>query len=276
MKIKVLVVLAIVGVAGFVLLTPYNHVVHDANFKTRLRYSKISDAIQHFAWDHDNVPSRLSELIPRYVNGEQISIFYPPQQLPVGWSNNPELVDSTSDCVYVGSSGISREVVAYQRTKETNRPDENPVLVIPAMGGVVSVSPLQLDNLLHSTDSDILERFREERVQYYQCDLHGSLNVYREKFGAYPLGNNADVSRALRGNNPAKEQFPFNFTIQRTASGEDLDPWGTPYFLRSDGYTVQMKSAGRNRKFDTLTSSNYDDTCFTITNGAISGSDTRF
>ena len=111
---------------------------------------------------------------------------------------------------------------------------------------------------------------------YYQCNLHGSLNLYREKFGAYPRGNNADISRALRGDNPAKEQFAFTFTIERSASGEDLDPWGTPYLLQSDGFKVQMKSAGRNRKLDTLTSSNYDDMCFTITNGSIMGSDTRF
>lgn len=276
MKIKVFVVLVVVSVVGFWLLRPYNHIVHDANFKTRLRYSKISDAIQHFVWDHDTVPSRLSELIPQYVSGEQISIFYPPQQLPVGWSNNPGLVDSNSDCVYVGPSGISHEVVAYQLTKESNRPNEGKILLIPAMGGVVSVSPLQLENLLHSTNSDILERFREERVQYYQCNLHATLNGYRLKFGAYPPGNNADVSRALRGDNPAKEQFPFTFTIQRNTSGEDLDPWGTPYFIQSDGVKVQMKSAGRNRKFDALTSSNYDDLCFTITNGAVIGSDTRF
>jgi hypothetical protein len=148
--------------------------------------------------------------------------------------------------------------------------------IIPPGGGVYDVTELELHQLLHTNESDVLERLHKERVIYYEANLHASLNSYRIDFGSYPRGDNASVTRVLCGENPTKTQYHSSYVQERNSHGEDLDPWGMPYFIKSDGNKVQIKSAGSNRKFDEIGSTNYDDICFSVTNGSVIGDDSKF
>ncbi|HVU28505.1 MAG TPA: type II secretion system protein GspG [Verrucomicrobiae bacterium] len=184
-------------------------------------------------------------------------------------------MDIFSDCIYLGTSGIPHEVTAYEREKDGNTNREKLTIIFPHGGGT-HVTKQELDDLLSTNDCALLEYFRKEQVTYYEANLHASLNFYRIDFGSYPRGDNASVTKVLCGDNPKKEQYHSSYKQERNSNGEDLDPWGTPHLIKSDGNKVQIKSAGRNRAFDQIGSTNYDDICFSIANGSVIGDDTKF
>jgi hypothetical protein len=87
-----------------------------------------------------------------------------------------------------------------------------------------------------------------------------ALQKYKEHVGAYPVGSNAEVARALSGRNPknviiavARKQIELN------DKGEFVDPWGTPLALYFSGSSVLVRSAGPNRRFDDSTIKDGDD-----------------
>jgi hypothetical protein len=283
MKVLRVTIIALVCMTLYLGLRPGHVKDHSPEFATVIRLNKIGNAIEHYSYDHDNqLPAKLSALVPNYIGVDQLSLFYPPdllnsriKGLPSDWKSKPELVDTFSDCVYLGTVGISRQIIAYEREGEWNRADGQ-LHIIPPHGGLNAVTKAELDELLHASDSAVLERMRKQRVTYYEANLHASLNWYRIDFGSYPHGDNAAVTRVLRGENPSKKQYHSGYEQERNAHGEDLDPWGTPYLIASDGSTVRIKSAGSNRQFDQLDSTNYDDICFSITGGSLDGTDTKF
>jgi hypothetical protein len=263
---------------------PHHKPKHGGGFERSLRFSKIGNAIEKFTWDHrGQLPAKLSDLVPRYISRDQQSVFYPPEMLipstkslPPDWDHKPELTDTLSDCVYLGATGVPCEVIAYERDGKWNHAPTAKRQIIPPSGGVYPVTKLELEELLHTNRSAVLERMRKERVVYYEANLHASLNSYRIDVGTYPRGDNASVTRVLRGENPARKQYHCSYEQERNSHGEDLDPWGTPYLIESDGNRVRMKSAGSNRKFDQVGSLDYDDICFSIAGGSVIGDDNKF
>jgi len=224
---------------------------HNLKYAPILRFAKIGAALQHYAWDHnDQLPATLTDLVPRYISNDELS-----------------------DCVYIGAAGIPSEVIAYQR--ETKQAANERQILSPGFG-VHTVTASELEQLLLGTESPALDRLRRDSVTYYEANLHASLNCYRTKLGSYPAGDNPSVTGALRGRNPAEERFHSSYKEERNSHGEELDPWGSPYWIESDGNRVRVKSAGINRQFDPLSSSQYDDICFTIAGGSVSGDDTKF
>lgn len=279
MKTQHIVVLMLFCVAVFYcLLTPRHSQIHSASFEKMKRFSKIAGALEKYSYDHDDqLPSKLSELFPQYIGTNELSVFYPQnsKNLPPSWNSKPELVDSFSDFVYLGTTGILHEVIAYEREGNGNTNVAKLNIIFPHGGGT-TITKKEIDDLLSTNDCELLEYFRKEQVTYYEANLHASLNVYRDDFRTYPQGDNASVTKILRGDNPKKEQYHSSYKQERNSSGEDLDPWGTPYLIKSDGNKVQIKSAGKSRTFDQIGSTNYDDICFSIANGSVIGDDTKF
>jgi hypothetical protein len=207
------------------------------------------------------LPQKLSDLVPTYINNESLSIFYAREEqpkLPSTWKGNPQLVDSKSDCVYLGAAGLKQEILVYESPGRRISGANNNLHVIPPGGGVVSLSLPELTDLLGNKYSSVLDRMRANRVMYYEADLHASLNSYRLDFGSYPKGDNIAVTGVLRGQNPTKKQYHSSYPQERTERGADLDPWGTPYWIESDGDTVRIKCATTNHVM-----------CLTVTRGAI-------
>jgi len=90
-------------------------------------------------------------------------------------------------------------------------------------------------------------------------DLFYALQKYKEYTGTYPTGNNAEVVKALGGNNPMKVIVDIGRHKNLNSKGELVDPWGTPYRIYFSGEGILVRSAGPNKRFDDSTVQNADD-----------------
>ncbi|HWD20538.1 MAG TPA: type II secretion system protein GspG [Verrucomicrobiae bacterium] len=238
-------------------------------FETVTRYNVIGNAIVHYSWDHgDQLPQKLSDLVPGYISKENLSLLYArdkQSQLPSNWRENPQLIDTNSDCIYLGAAGLQREILVYENPDPLNPEPTRRFHVIPPGGGVVSMTASELKALLGNRASATLDRMRGSRVMYYEANLHAALNSYRLDFGYYPKGETIAVTGVLRGQNPTKKQYHSSYPQERNDRGEDLDPWGKPYWIESDGDTVRIKCATTNHVM-----------CLTVTKGATVADDKPF
>jgi len=246
-------------------------------FGTVRRFSAIARALQRSAWESGGrLPSKLSDLVPRYIPADGLSLFHPPcaggdgeNGLPPDRDVKPGLADGYSDCVYLGAPGIPRGLIAHERSGPRR-------CVITPDFGTHHMSESNLNIVLRSDGGEVLEGLRADRASIYGYNLSASLNAYHMKLGAYPRGDNASVIRALLGENPKGIRLHFRHESEKSAQGEDLDPWGTPYQIESDGNVVRIKSAGKNRTFDRVGAEGYDDICCSIAGGSPFSSDEKF
>ena len=75
------------------------------------------------------------------------------------------------------------------------------------------------------------------------------LREYRRAYGEFPVGSNADITRALRGDNQKKIIFVTENEASISARGEILDAWQTPYFFHQlSGTRMEIISAGPDRR----------------------------
>lgn len=88
-----------------------------------------------------------------------------------------------------------------------------------------------------------------ENVRQAIEDLDIVIRDFRNALGGNPVGDNAEITRALRGENlrQLKLKLPGNSPLN--ASGELCDIWGTPYFFHQlSGKQMEIRSAGPDRK----------------------------
>lgn len=91
--------------------------------------------------------------------------------------------------------------------------------------------------------------------------IRRDLQILDELFGAFhtnfprlgnPVGENAEITAALTGANPAKFVFISPRHRAINARGELCDRWGTPFrFHQVSGTQMEIRSAGPDRKFAT-------------------------
>ena len=77
------------------------------------------------------------------------------------------------------------------------------------------------------------------------------LFVYRSNFPAKgnPVGNNAEITSVLAGNNKLSLILISPNHPAINASGELCDRWGTPYFFHAEsGFKMKIRSAGPDKK----------------------------
>ena len=80
--------------------------------------------------------------------------------------------------------------------------------------------------------------------------MRRAIRNYGSRFGGNPVGTNLEITRALAGQNPG----PVNFInaddgLCVNASGELVDPWGTPFFFHQlSGTEMEIHSAGPDKK----------------------------
>lgn len=90
-------------------------------------------------------------------------------------------------------------------------------------------------------------------------NLFYALQQYKEKVGSWPSGNNADIAKALLGNNSKNLIILVGRKQDLNSKGEFVDPWGTPLRIYFSGDGVLVRSAGPNKRFDDSTVLNPDD-----------------
>ena len=90
-------------------------------------------------------------------------------------------------------------------------------------------------------------------------NLFYALQQYKENVGSWPVGNNAEIAKALNGNNPKNLIILVGRKQDLNSKGEFVDPWGTPLRIYFSGEGILVRSAGPNKRFDDSTVLNPDD-----------------
>jgi hypothetical protein len=90
-------------------------------------------------------------------------------------------------------------------------------------------------------------------------NLFAGLQQYKEHVGSYPVGGNAQVAKALMGQNSKNVIILVNRKTRVNEKGEFVDPWNTPLKIYFADNTVLIRSAGPNRRFDDSSSREFDD-----------------
>ena len=81
-----------------------------------------------------------------------------------------------------------------------------------------------------------------------------AVHNYHDVFGENPVGNNAEITAALRGNNPRQVNFiREDADLRVNEKGEMIDAYGTPFFFHQvSGSIMEIRSAGQDRKLWTF------------------------
>jgi len=104
-------------------------------------------------------------------------------------------------------------------------------------------------------------RDRGKRIDTEARALQVALSQYKEQFGQFPSGDTRAVCRSLSGDNPKGIRFIEWRRQSTTPEGDFLDPWGTPYMIYFSGDMPLIRSAGKNKLFDSSEQKGADD-CF--------------
>lgn len=77
-------------------------------------------------------------------------------------------------------------------------------------------------------------------------NMRTAIRDYGSMFGGNPVGNNAEITRALNGDNPKQAKFLRpDSGLRINGKGELIDPWGTPLFFHQiSGSETEIRSAG--------------------------------
>ncbi len=90
-------------------------------------------------------------------------------------------------------------------------------------------------------------------------NLFSALQKYKERMGAYPVGGNLEVSKALQGKNEKNVIVIVGPKTDINDKGEFIDPWGTALRIYFSDSGILIRSAGANKRFDDSTVVNSDD-----------------
>jgi hypothetical protein len=79
-------------------------------------------------------------------------------------------------------------------------------------------------------------------------NMRTTIRQYGLAYAGNPVGNNAEITAALQGENPKQINFLKPDGNRVNASGELVDPWGTPYFFHQlSAQQTEIRSAGPDR-----------------------------
>jgi hypothetical protein len=77
-------------------------------------------------------------------------------------------------------------------------------------------------------------------------NMRTAIRDYGSMFGGNPVGNNAEITRALNGDNPKQARFISPESgLRINGKGELIDPWGSPLFFHQlSANETEIRSAG--------------------------------
>jgi hypothetical protein len=100
---------------------------------------------------------------------------------------------------------------------------------------------------------------RNSRLSTDVESLFDGLQKYKEYVGSYPRGGNAEIAKALQGQNEKKVTVLVGRKLELNGKGEYVDPWGNPLRIYFTDTSVLIRSAGPNGRFDESTAFEFDD-----------------
>lgn len=107
--------------------------------------------------------------------------------------------------------------------------------------------------------SNVRVQARTSKLNEDVENLFSALQKYKEHVGAYPVGGNAEVAKALKGQNPKNVIILVGRKNDLNDKGEFVDPWGTALRIYFSDNGIMVRSAGPNRRFDDSTTLECDD-----------------
>jgi len=77
-------------------------------------------------------------------------------------------------------------------------------------------------------------------------NVRSAIRNYGQRFGGNPVGNNAEITRTLGGENPGQVNYlNADAGLRVNEKGELIDAWGTPFFFHQlSGTVMEIHSAG--------------------------------
>jgi hypothetical protein len=88
------------------------------------------------------------------------------------------------------------------------------------------------------------------RALVTMSSLEIACKAYQAEYALLPTGDNATITKGLRGANPRNIVFIYLEDRDVNLAGEVIDPWGTPYkFELQDGKPPSIRSAGPDHIF---------------------------
>ena len=83
-------------------------------------------------------------------------------------------------------------------------------------------------------------------------NIQFALRDYRSALGENPIGNNAEITKTLLGDNLKQVKIPLPPGATVNGEGQMCDRWGTPYFFHQlSGKQMEIRSAGPDREMNT-------------------------
>ena len=171
-----------------------------------------------------------------------VSIPRSPQRPPDSTPAAPAKVDSPAPVAATGG-GESVASKAPSRPAGVPVPDSTPAVTVakvagnlppPAPGAPVPPEgqpPISRETALQAVDN----------VQF-------ALRDFRAALGSNPVGNNAEITKAILGDNAKQAKMEMPAGSQVSPTGELCDPWGTPYFFHQmSAQKMEIRSAGPDR-----------------------------
>ena len=77
--------------------------------------------------------------------------------------------------------------------------------------------------------------------------VNRAIHNYGQRFDGNPVGSNAEIARALGGDNPGQVNF-LDPAMRVNEKGELVDAWGTPFFFHQiSGTEMEIHSAGADK-----------------------------
>lgn len=86
-------------------------------------------------------------------------------------------------------------------------------------------------------------------IQAELDNVQFAIRDFRMALGENPIGNNAEITKALLGDNLKQARVPVPLGSNVNGDGELCDPWGTPYFFHQlSKNSMEIRSAGADRR----------------------------
>lgn len=121
-RIKTLIVLAVVGFVIYLYLPNFG--VQDPNSPYRIRIRNaivVQQALMKFEDQNRELPNRLSELLPKYLEYSKSKSLFPADQQSLALSDSEltpwflEKIDKYGAYVYLGKHGRKNDIILYER-----------------------------------------------------------------------------------------------------------------------------------------------------------------
>ncbi len=125
-----------------------------------------------------------------------------------------------------------------------------------ALAGVVGLIGIALVPLVVIPAVRTVQQQKKAVIRDRAIQVSDALKQYRMEIGTYPEGDNAQILKALMGDNPRRMVFFEPAAVPKSFDsfndrGDLIDFWGTPYrFDLTDPKIPRVWSCGKDRRDD--------------------------